>query len=151
MVEFAFVFPLLFLLVYGIVVYAYVYVLQQSLTYAAQQAADAVVAVDPSQPDADDLRVRRARETAAASLSWLPASQRRRVLGDEGEAVRVATCPAGFEDCPTDSDAMRVTLNFILSEGECQRNSLFPVVNLYLVGCIPPLPRQLSATAVVRI
>ena len=45
--EFAFVFPLLFLLMYGILVYAYIFLLTESLTFVAQEAAESAVAVDP--------------------------------------------------------------------------------------------------------
>src|SRR5258708_37699419 len=47
-VEFAFVFPVLFLLIYGVIVYSYIFVLQESINYAAQQAAEAAVAVEPN-------------------------------------------------------------------------------------------------------
>ena len=146
-VEFAFVFPILFLLVYGVIVYAYVYVLKQSIVYAAQEAAEAAVAVDPTIADAFAQRQSVVRATAVSALSWLPASQRARVTGPGGERVEVTLCPAGTQDCPTDSDALRVTLRFDLAAP----NHLFPVLNLYIVGSVPPLPDTLTATAVVRI
>lgn len=146
-VEFAFVFPILFLLVYGVIVYAYIYVLKQSIVYAAQEAAEAAVAVDPQIDDAFARRQAVVRATAVSALSWLPASQRARVTGAGGERVEVALCPAGTQNCPMDSDALRVTLRFDIANP----NSLFPVLNLYMVGSVPPLPDTLTATAVVRI
>lgn len=146
-VEFAFVFPILFMLVYGVIVYAYVFVLQQSITYAAQEAAEAAVAVDPGLPDAFTQQQAAVRATAVSALSWLPAGQRSRVLGSGGEKVSVVLCPLGNEGCPSDSDALRVTLTFDVTAP----TQLFPVLNLYIVGSVPPLPATLTATAVVRI
>lgn len=51
-VEFALVFPVLFLLVYAVIVYSYTYVLQQAITYTAQHLAEAAVAVNPT-PSSD--------------------------------------------------------------------------------------------------
>lgn len=147
LVEFAFVFPILFLLVYGVIVYAYIYVLKQSIVYAAQEAAEAAVAVDPSIDDAFAQQQTVVRATAVAALSWLPESQQARVVGSGGERVEVTLCPMGTQDCPTDSDALRVTLRFDIANP----SSLFPVLNLYIVGSVPPLPDTLTASAVVRI
>lgn len=144
-VEFAFVFPILFMLVYGVIVYAYVFVLQQSITYAAQEAAEAAVAIEPSLGLAQQQSA--VRSTAVSALSWLPAGQRSRVLGSSGEKVSAVLCPQGNEGCPSDSDALRVTLTFDMTVP----TPLFPVLNLYIVGSVPPLPATLTATAVVRI
>lgn len=149
-VEFAFVFPILFLLVYGVIVYAYIYVLQQTLVYAAQESAESAVSVDPMLADQlgfDAAYPPVVRATAVSVLSWLPASQRARVVGSSGERVEVERCPQGTPDCPIDGNALRVTLRFDLM----QPTSLFPVLTLYSVGTVPPLPNTLTATAVVRI
>jgi len=153
MVEFAFVFPILFLLVYGVIVYAYVYVIQQSITYAAQEAAEAAVAVDPEQDDPFTQQQDVARQMAISALSWLPESQKARVLGEAGDKVEVELCEMGGDGCPADSDGLIVRLRFtVRPEGSgCATNALFPMLNLYMVGCVPPLPATLSATAVVRV
>jgi Flp pilus assembly protein TadG len=146
-VEFAFVFPILFLLIYGVIVYSYVFVLQESLTYAAQEAAESAVKVDPESPNADALRTSNVRSTAQAVLRWLPESQRKRVLGAGGEKVAVAFCSAGSGNCPADSAAVTVTLTFDV----LQPTELFPILNLYIVGRVPPLPDTLVAQATARI
>ncbi len=158
LVEFAFVFPILFLLVYGVIVYAYVYVIQQSITFAAQEGAAAAVSVDPAVANPLAVQQEVVRSTVSSALSWLPASQRARVLGASGEQVQVLLCPQGSGGCPIDSDALRVTLNFRVrstsggaTNSSCATGALFPVLDLFLVGCVPPLPETLSATAVVRI
>lgn len=152
-VEFAFVFPILFLLVYGVIVYAYVYVIQQSITYAAQEAAEAAVAVSPAQDDYFTRQQEVVRAMAVSTLSWLPPKQRERVLGAAGEKVAVDLCLKGASGCPIDSDALRVTLRFTVrpAGSNCSKDALFPMLNLYIVGCVPPLPETLTATAVVRI
>lgn len=146
-VEFAFVFPILFLLIYGVIVYSYIFVLQESLTYAAQEAAEAAVKVAPDIDDADAVREANVRATTVATLRWLPESQRARVLGSGGEKVQVEFCSAGSGNCPPDSSAVTVTLTFDVT----QPTELFPVLDLYIVGRVPPLPNALVAQATARI
>ncbi len=139
-VEFAFVFPVLFLLVYGVIVYSYIYVLQQSITYSAQQSAESAVAVNPD--PAADLNARieqRVRAVAVASLNWLPASQRVRVTGANGEKVQVL-----FQTIDTNQSVVKVTLEFDVP-------GLFPALSFPVLGNIPPLPNTLRAQAVARI
>lgn len=139
-VEFAFVFPFLFFLMYGVLVYSYLFVLQESINFAAQEAAEAAVKVDETGANADSLRVRFARETAAQVLSWLPADQRARVLGNGNERVAVT-----FGSAPDpQTDTVIVQLNFEVS-------GLFPVITLYFVGEVPPMPNRLTARAVARV
>ena len=150
-VEFAFVFPLLFLLMYGIVVYSYVFVLNSALQFAAQEAAESVVQVAPEA--AESVKKQRAQSTARAVLDWLPSGQRSRAIGENGEKVEVGFCP-GFagEACPecpagaTDCGAVVVTLVFSLLSPP-----LFPSLTLPFVGTVPPLPEKLTAQAVARI
>lgn len=141
-VEFALVFPILFLLVYGVVVYAYVFVLHESVNYATQEAAIAAVSVLPRTPDYGNAVTRRARAAALAALSWLPADQRERVLGSSGEKVEVV-----FRSDVDGTDAIQITLRFRLKEPA----PLFPVINLPMVGDVPRLPDQITTQAVARI
>ena len=46
-VEFTFVFPLLFMLVYGVITYSFLFLLTTAVHYAAQVGAEAAVAVAP--------------------------------------------------------------------------------------------------------
>lgn len=139
-VEFAFVFPILFLLVYGVIVYSYIYVIQQSITYGAQQSAEAAVAVNPQPTASLNARIeQRVRAVALQSLNWLPASQVARLRGQDGNIGRVT-----FETIDSDESVVRVTLEF-------QVPGLFPTLTLPLVGTIPPLPPLLRAQAIARI
>lgn len=146
-VEFALIFPILFLLIYGVIVYSYVFALQSALYFAAQEAAESAVKVDPSASNADDLRRSNARSTAVSVLNWLPEAQKARVLGSNGSAVAVNFCQAGGSGCPADSDGVIVTVTYQLR----QPTDLFPIITLPLVGAIPPLPTTLVATATARI
>lgn len=143
-VEFAFVFPVMFLVMYGVVVYAYMFVLQESLNFAAQEAAESAVAVDPRRsvtPDYESVVDQRIRATAQGVLGWLPEAQKERVLGAEGSKVGV-TFGTTADAPPTDT--VTVTLNYELA-------GLFPVLDLYFVGEIPPMPSVLRAQAVIRL
>ncbi len=140
-VEFALVFPILFLLVYGVVVYAYVFVIHESINYAAQEAAIAAVTVSPETEGYISAVEVRARATALAALSWMPADQLNRVLGSGGEKAEVKFAPVG------DSNGVQVTLRFHLKEPA----PLFPVISLPMVGDVPRLPNQIVAQAIARI
>lgn len=143
-VEFAFVFPILFLLMYGVVVYSYMFVLQESLNFAAQEAAEAAVAVDPDRnvtPDYNNQVEVHVRSTVQAVLGWLPEAQKQRVLGADGAKVSVVF---GTTDVAPATDTVTVTLTYDLQ-------GLFPVLSMYLVGDVPPMPQTLRAQAVVRI
>lgn len=131
-IEFAFIFPILLLLVYGAVVYGYVFFLSQSVNYAAQQAAEAAMSVDPADPDAVSLRQERISETVARSMSWMSETQRNQ---------RLSICNGG--DCPQVDDTLTVTLRFNLSTP----GRMFPVVELPGMGSLPPLPDTLTASA----
>lgn len=146
--EFALVFPFLFLLIYGTVVYSYLFVLQQALVFAAQESAEAAVKVDPE--TGSDAQITQAVQQMAVSvLSWLPQAQRDRVLGDaNGSAVSVTLCEEGQAfPCPADTSAVVVRLTFNVASP----NYLFPVISLFGVGAVPPMPATLTAMAVARI
>lgn len=137
--EFALVFPLLFLLLYGMIVYAYVFLVNESITFVAQEAAEAAVAVDPRTvtPEAayQAQVTQRVRTTAVDLLGWMPSNQRERVTGGTGEKVQVQFESSGGQD------VVRVDMQFDL-EG------LFPTVTLPLVGRVPPMPESLGANAI---
>ncbi len=135
--EFALVFPLLFVLFYSIVVYAYLFVLQESLSYAAQESAAAAIAVSPLQagPDYDALVTQRVRSRASEVLGWLPERQRGRVLGTGGERVSVNFRP----DPATGASLVDVGLVF-------DADGLFPRFALPLIGKLPPMPEELVAS-----
>lgn len=142
-IEFAFVFPILFLLIYGTVVYGYVFVVNESIHYAAKEAAESAVRVDPNLgPEYDERVTTLARSTVVETLRWMPVSQLVRVTGDEtGSKVEVL-----FEEGDS-GRAVRVRVTFDVLDP----SPLFPVVRLPMVGPVPPLPERLRASAIALI
>jgi Flp pilus assembly protein TadG len=143
-IEFALVFPLMLAIVYGGVVYSYVYVLQQSINFAAQQGVQAAISVVPTANAATDLTARTtlAHSVVMSSLSWLPGGQAGLVSTAAAVVCPGAPAPAGT------GTTFSYTVNFALGGGTA--GSLFPsLVNLPMgLGSIPPLPTTLSACAV---
>jgi Flp pilus assembly protein TadG len=140
--EFALILPLLFLLIYGIVVYSYMFVLQEAITFTAQEAAEAAVKVDPAQArdDYDNAVRNEVRATATRVLRFLPTAQRQRVLGSDGSSVAVT-----IESSPTGiGGVVTVDLNFNFA-------GLFPTISLPGLGQIPPMPSNLFARGVVGV
>ncbi|WP_162932578.1 TadE/TadG family type IV pilus assembly protein [Solimonas sp. K1W22B-7] len=133
--EFALVFPILFLLTYGTVVYGYVFFLKQSVNYAAQQGAEAAVSVDPDDEDAEALRQARVVDSVKDTLRWLPANQLARVVVCDGAA------------CNVEDDTITVEVEFQLSTPSW----LFPAVEMPGIGAVPPMPTRLEATAAARL
>jgi len=143
-VEFAFVFPILLAVFYGGVVYTYVFVLQQAITYSAQQGAQAAVAVVPTTDAATTSAARLVQADSAAhsALSWLPGDQYGRVSTTIPQSL---TC-GGAVAPPANSFVYQVSFNLA---GGGAVTPLFPtLVNLPLVGSIPPFPTTLVACAV---
>jgi len=137
MVEFAFIFPLFFFLMYGTVVYGYIFMLSQSVNFAAQQAAEAAVAVAPDAEEFEALRQQRVVDSVNDTFTWLPAAQRPRLVICKGL------------DCPVDEvdNTIRVEVEYTLSTP----GWLFPVITLPGVGSIPPMPTTLRATAAAQL
>ena len=144
-VEFALVFPMLFVVFYSVVVYSYLFVLQENISFAAQESAAAAHRVNPvGNPDFDGNVTTQVQERAAEVLAWLPESQRSRVLnaaacaGGESNESGVEVCVDGATNVVT------VNLRFNV-------DGLFPVLRMPLLGELPPMPDMLvgSGTALV--
>ena len=130
-VEFTFVFPLLFMLVYGVITYSFLFLLTTAVHYAAQVGAEAAVAVAPSADEGEYLADIDARVRAVVyqNLSWLSPSQLERL-----------TIEPSFPDDDGVDDTVLVRLQF-------NTVGLFPVVDLPLVGPVPRFPDIVAATA----
>lgn len=143
-IEFAFVLPLLLALTYAMFVYAYVYVVYESINYAAQQGAESAVAVNPALDDAYFGSVQTyAQTTARGVLSWLPA--------DQLSSLTINVLPCNVSGgggaspyCPlTDSGGMPIVVQINFPLG-----NLFPVLQLPGIGSVPPLPASLVGVGV---
>lgn len=74
LVEFAFILPVLLVLLYGILVYSIVLVTQQAVAYGAERGAEAAVAANPDLADGSYLAAadQLARQEIQAVIGFLP-------------------------------------------------------------------------------
>jgi Flp pilus assembly protein TadG len=143
-VEFALIFPIVFAITYGAIVYSYAFVLKQSITFAAQEAAEAAVDVQPGVAGYDTTVRNAAINTAKAVIAWMPQQVRSNVVTSvEFCADSGSTTGA----CQSASDAVVVTITLPLG-GSSQ---VFASMVLPLVGRFPPLPATMTAQAVARV
>jgi len=140
--EFALVFPVFFLILYGMLHYGIVFVVSYGMTSAANDAARAAIQVSPEEEDYASLVVTRARAAAVARLDWLNSAQKAIVLGTGGERVVVSL----------QSDAtLGAVVEIGISYPDYATQPILPVVTLPGLGAIPPVPEQLSARAVLQL
>jgi Flp pilus assembly protein TadG len=156
-IEFALVFPVLFMVTYGAIIYAYIYVLRQSLTFAAQEAAQAAVSVQPGASGYDDLVKQTAVNTATAAIAWMPANVRT-AIGVNVSDVTICRGPStgACASLAADDVAVVVRLELPLAsgdEGEGRRDisPLFATITLPPFGRFPPLPNMMAGQAVARL
>ena len=130
-VEFALVFPLLFLVLYGIVTYSVLFVAEQNLTLAAEEGARAALNYQSASSVAAALAARggNACTVANQSTGWLAA---------------YAQCASQVQGCSYDSamSCMRITLTY-----DYANHPLVP--KLPLIGLA--LPQTLSSAATVQL
>jgi len=127
-VEFILLFPLMFAIAYGGVVYSYIYMVQQAINFAAQQGAQAALAVVPTSNAAttQQNRLTSATNAATATLIWLP---------------KKVTMPPAAGNCAPPAGSFTFEVDFAPT-------GLFPLVTLPLVGTFPPVPATMYACAV---
>lgn len=128
-VEFVLLFPIMFAIAYGSVVYAYIYILQQAINFAAQQGAQAAVGVVPvtSPTTTQQNRLTLATSVAQSTLNWVPTGR--------------LSYAAGAGGCTAPSGTFTFQVNFT-------PGGLFPMVTLPLMGSFPPVPAAMYACAV---
>lgn len=128
-VEFVLLFPVMFAIAYGSVVYAYIYMLQQSINFAAQQGAQAAISIVPGTDSTVTAasRLTYATTVAQGTLKWAPTS-------------RVSYAAPGGR-CTTPAGTFTFEVDFT-------PGGLFPMVTLPLVGSFPPVPATMFACAV---
>ncbi len=121
-IEFALVLPLLFVVFYASVSYGLVFMLNQSMVFAAEEGARAAVRADSAETVED-----RVRERIAGSLSWWPAGTL--------EKADVTVSPVDGEG--------RLTVRLELP------SSVLPFAPLKLpgFGTVPRVPENLGAQA----
>lgn len=152
-VEFALLLPLLLALSYSTIVYGYVFMVYESLNYAAHQAAESAIAVDPASPDYGAQVAQRSRQTAAAALNWMPPGHKTTAVGTAGDKVQVDGCnlTSGGDvlACGIALDqaqAISVTIDFPLLIPP-----VFPLLTLPYMGTVPPLPASIRGNGIVMV
>jgi Flp pilus assembly protein TadG len=154
-VEFALVFPMLFIVTYGAIIYSYIFVLRQSLTFAAQEAAQAAVSVQPGITGYDDQVRQTAVRTAQAAISWMPSPVRNAIAVDTGDVTICRGPSAG--SCATllpGDVAVVVRLELPLASGGTGRRDVSPLFATFTLppfGRFPPLPNIMAGQAVARL
>ena len=154
-VEFALVFPMLFIVTYGAIIYSYIYVLRQSLTFAAQEAAQAAVSVQPGASGYDDQVKQVAVRTAQSAISWMPSSVRSAIAVDSGD-VTICRGPSSGA-CATllpGDVAVVVRLELPLASAGAGRRDVSPLFATFTLppfGRFPPLPNIMAGQAVARL
>lgn len=130
-VEFALVFPLLFVVLYGIVTYSVLFVAQQSLTLAAEEGARAALNYQSATSVAAALSARGSNACSVASQAagWLRA---------------YAQCAAQAQNCSYDSamSCVQVTLTYDYAD-----HPIVPTLPLMSLA----LPQTLSSVATVQV
>ena len=112
LVEFAAIVIALVTIFYGVIVYSIVFVTQQAVAYAAESGADAIVAVDPTDPAFDALAMSTATTRVTNLLSFLP--------GGETTAVSILVPPGSTNRQVT------VTVNYDFTNWGFLVTGLFP-------------------------
>lgn len=130
-VEFAIIFPLMAIMMYSTIVYSYVYVLQQSLNFAAQQGAQAAVAVIPS-GNTYTQQVAQATATAQYTLNWIPNAAT--LISYPANGPNCLAAPAGVTAFPFEIDLDLSTMfpSLAVLPGT---NLSFPVLPSKLYAC----------------
>lgn len=142
-IEFALVFPLFLAIFIGMVTFAMVFVLQQSMTFAVEEGARAAIAVDPAAyspggildvPSFQAAVTTLARQRITNALQWLPGTL-------ENNAVPTVALQA----IPSGGTTVVVTVRY-----PYRAHPIIPIIPLPFVGALV-VPEQLTAQAVVRV
>lgn len=112
-IEFALVFPIFFLILYAIVTYSMVFLVQQSLTAAAGEGARAALAYSSGTDATAALGARAAQacQRALAVVNWLPGAAATTPGSPTSCTHEVNMAPAGCTDNPN-MDCIQVTLTY---------------------------------------
>jgi Flp pilus assembly protein TadG len=140
-VEMALLFPLLFAVLYGTIVYGYAFFIQQEINFAAEQGARAAVAfVNPTGVITDANRCTSAATPAVLTALSAMSANELSFLGTPACTSTTFTNPAPAIP-PTQTEfKVTVTFNFL---------GMLPAITLPGIGNIPILPPLLTATATV--
>lgn len=125
-IEFALVFVIFFAVLYGLISYSLPLLLMQSFNQAAADGVRRSVALDPATTGYPALVIQRAKATALAQLSWIPAPFK--FLPEHVTATYDGT-----------------TLTVKIKYPSANLNAVLPALVLPGIGKVPNLPANLTA------
>ena len=141
-VEFAFVFPLFFLIFYAIVTFGMVFIIQQSLTFAATEGARA--ALNYTSTPCDRLQVN-ARNAVARALDGAPWSQNVSFAAQVSTSVPAPTTTPGVTCSGTFTSTSTSTFNVMVTTSySYAANPLIPWIFIFSAP-------QLQSSATVQV
>lgn len=134
MIEFALVFPIFFFIIYSLLGYGLLFMLEQNITLAAAEGARAAIAVDPDVAGYNASVQTRARQVVLERLDWLTDSQRDMVSSNT--TVQVVQ----------DADGRNVA-HVTVKYPNYATNPIIPAIRLPGFGTVPPYPANVQAEA----
>lgn len=152
--EFALLFLFFFAVLYGVVGYSLMFLIQQGLTQAASAGARAAVRLDPgafsSQQNYRTAAQTLARQAALDAMSWLPAKAYQKVTQVGGIATSWTT---GTQVVTTGGTPLTVntqTLTVTIRYNNYRADPLLPAITMGALGSIPPMPLNLVGTSTIQ-
>ena len=143
-IEFAFIFPLFFAILYATVSYSLTLLLQMGMSNAAADGArTAIQLVDPlefNQTTFTAATKQRVTQAVRASLAWLPTDKVDAIVAN----INITTSPDPGNGV---GSASGVRVNVLIQWKNYATTPLIPSIDLPLVGKVPPLPTNLNGTA----
>jgi Flp pilus assembly protein TadG len=143
-IEFAFIFPLFFAVLYASVSYSLAMLVQMGMSNAAADGTRAAIQlVDPlqfNQAGFNAAAKQRVTQAVRASLAWLPASKVDAIVAN----ISISTAPDPGNGAGSTAG---VRVNVLVQWKDYSRAPLVPVLDLPLVGKVPNLPNDLSGSS----
>lgn len=143
-IEFAFIFPLFFAILYATVSYSLTLLLQMGMSNAAADGArTAIQLVDPlqfNQAGFNAAAKQRITQAVKASLSWLSDAQVAAIVSN----INITTSPDPGSGV---GSVAGVRVNVQVVWKNYGTAPLIPSIDVPLVGKVPPLPQDLSGKA----
>ncbi|MEY2837942.1 MAG: hypothetical protein RJB60_241 [Pseudomonadota bacterium] len=143
-IEFAFIFPLFFAILYATVSYSLTLLLQMGLSNAAADGArTAIQLVDPlqfNQTGFNEATKQRISQAVKASLGWLSKAQVAAIVAN----IKVTTSPDPGNGVGS-LDGVRINVQVLWKN--YSSTPLIPSIDVPLVGKVPALPQDLSGSA----
>lgn len=151
-IELALLFTIFFALVYGVISYSFVMLMQQGLAQASAEGARAAIKLDPTlynaaqaanfEADATNL----AKSAVKQALSWMP-SDKQTLLGNNIEV----TYTTSNVSLSTGTTVLAKYIKVKVTYPNYKSNPILPIVDLPIIGQVPQVPNDLNGASTVRL